>query len=1073
MVAVFRGWLGAKGGRVSSTRRRSVVRRFLVVSCALATIPVATPAPVRATGPVGHTSLVPEIPRTDTPRVTSGAIEDIVQWGNRIVLAGSFTALSDANGTVFNQRYIAAYDIGTGLLDRSFRPTFDRPIAAMAVSADGQDLFVVGQFNTVNGVTRRKVAKLNWDGSLDTTFRANANARASAVAVAQDGSAVYVGGFFSRIRSVPRGCLARLNPTTGAVDADFDLPVTEGLGPDATLKVQSLLLTPDDDTLVVIHTGARVDGELREGIALIDTVSKQLLPWQTDLYTENLPRVGGVLRITEGDIAPDGSYFVVVSGSGGDRPPINDTAIAWPVAGGPGVEPLWVSRHFDSLFSVAVTEYAVYIGGHFRWQEAPGSTDPWPGDDYTNYGWDSGVGAYALGDEVVRRDQIGALDPATGKALNWNPGSNALVGVSVLEAVPRGLLVAHDGNTLGGQNVGYHGFFDWASVPEQVGPQTTIVDPFSGLTVTSPSFEFTGKASADAGVSRVQLEVQRTSDGAYLQDDLMTLGSNWNGIDVTLDEPGATSTGWRATVSLPSGSYRALARAFGTDGSRDATKARVTFEVNVNTDQPPTTAITYPTFGTTPPSSTFLMTGTAADDLGVAWVRVTVRNLDTNEYLQEDYSVGPNYSAFIVPVEPPGGQVVTWELEVTVPNGTWRLAANAVDSSGQRDNGFHVAQVTIDPTNMAPAVSIASPAPSSTFPANTAITLSGTASDDAAVARVELRIVNLQTTLGVMANGTYGLPGWADATLSGSAAQRTWTFTTPNLPPGVYTVTVRATDDLGVRTPSSAQPRLTVTALVPGDAPPDTTFAQAGYNQDIDSFAVNISGTASDDNGVVRVAVTIQETFAKNLLQGRRYVTAAGTFDPAYTELDAVLSGPPTARTWTLTGLTIPEEGDYTITVKAVDGSGQYDINQSGATARWLIWPGDTDPYTWIQGPDHGDVLPAGSVIVNGRAFDDLAPCSPGFTCGIQRVDLWIRDSSGRYLTATGSWTTSETWIQAYLTNPGGQFSNWSFATPSLPPGVYTIRARATDLRRQVDQVVNPYPPGAGQEPDLIVVTLS
>lgn len=1058
--------------------RRSVSRpRCRRIASALAGVMLAALAPLgtepaAAGGAVGHTQLVPELPRTDAPRVTSGTIEDMVQWGDRIVLVGSFTQLVDANGTSLAQRYIAAYDVDSGLLDRTFRPAFDRGITAAAVSADGQDLFVVGQFNTVNGVTRRKVAKLNWDGSLDTSFRANANARASAVAVASDGSAVYVGGFFSRIRRVDRGLLAALNPVTGAVDPDFDLPITEGLGPNATLKVQSLLLTPDDDTLIVIHTGARVDGQLREAIALIDTQAKTLLPWQTDIYTENLPRVGGVLRITEGDIAPDGSYFVVVSGSGGDRPPINDTAIAWPVEGGAGVEPLWVSRHFDSLFTVAVTEYAVYIGGHFRWQESPTSTDPWPGDDFTNYGWDSGIGAYALGDEVVRRDQIGALDPLTGKAMNWNPGSNALVGVTALKAVPRGLLVAHDGTTLGGLNVGRHGFFDWSSVPPQIGPQTAIYDPFSGLTVTSSPFEFTGAASADAGVSRVQLEIQNTGSRAYLQDDLETLSSNWNGINAVLDAPGATETTWHLAASLPSGSYRVLARAFGQDGSRDSTKARVTFEVNVNADQPPTTSITYPGWGATPSSNTFLMTGTAADDIGVASVRVTVRNVDTNEYLQDDYSIGPNYNAFTVPVDPAGGQIVNWEFEVTVPNGTWRLAANAMDTSGQLDNGFHVAQITIDPTNTAPTVAITAPAPFSTFTANTAVVLTGTAGDDVSVDRVELRIVNLQTTMGVMANGTYGVPGWADAALSGPVTSRSWTLTTPSLPPGVYSITARATDDLGVRTPSPSQARLTITGVVPGDAPPETTFGQAGYNQDIDSFSVSISGTATDDNGVVRVAVTIQETFAKNFLQGRRYVTAAGAFDPAYTEIDAVLSGPATSRTWTLSGVTIPEEGDYTVTVKAVDGTGQYDIDQTGATARWLIWPGDTDPYTWIQGPDHGDVLPAGSVIVNGRAFDDLAPCSPGFTCGIQRVDLTIRDGLGRYLTPIGTWSTVETWIQAYLTNPGGQFSNWSYSTPPLPAGTYTIRARATDLRRQIDQVVNPYPPAAGQEPDQITVTL-
>ncbi len=1033
---------------------------------------LAAPNPAQATTAVGHTQLVPEVPRTDTPRITDGTIEDMVQWRDRIVLAGSFTQATDADGSAFAQRYILAYDIDTGRIDRGFRPVFDRGIAALAVSADGESLYAVGRFNTVNGVNRRKVVKLNWDGSVDTAFRANANARASAVAVAPDGSAVYLGGFFSRVRGVDRGRLAAVDPVTGAVDPDFDLPVTEGLGPNATLKVQSLLLTPDSDTLIVIHTGARVDGQLREGIALIDTRTKELLPWQTDIYTENLPRVGGVLRINEGDISPDGSYFVVVSGSGGDRPPINDTAIAWPVEAGAGVEPLWVSRHFDSLFSVAVTEHAVYIGGHFRWQEAPGSTDPWPGDDFTNYGWDSGVGAYALGDEVVRRDQIGALDPATGKAMNWNPGSNAFVGVLALEAVPRGLLVSHDANILGGMNVGYHGFFDWETVPPQVGPQTTIVDPFSGLTVTAATFEVNGMATADAGVRRVQIEVRRNSS-TYLQDDLATFSSTWNGIDVNLDEPGATSTAWRQTLSLPSGSYRIRARTFALDGSRDQTQAVVTFEVNVSTDQPPTTSITYPSFGTVPSSNTFSMTGTAADDVGVAAVRVTVRNVDTNEYLQEDFTIGPNYNAFTVPVDPPGGQVVNWEFEVTVPNGTWRLTANAIDTSDQRDNGFHVAQVTIDPTNQAPSVTITSPAPSTVFAANTSVTLAGTASDDGSVDRVQLRIVNLQTTMGVMANGTYGIPGWTEAVLSGPAGSPTWTFTTPQLPPGVYSISARATDDLGTRTPSSAYALLTLTAAVPGDAAPDTTFAQAGYNQDIDSLAVSISGTATDDNGVVRVAVTIQETYAKVFLQGRRYVTAAGTFDPAYTEIDATLSGPSTNRTWTLSGVTLPEEGDYTITVKAVDAAGQYDISQFGATARWLIWPGDTDPYTWIQGPDHGDILPAGSVIVNGRAFDDLAPCSPGFTCGIQRVDLTVQNGLGNYLTPSGSWTSTETWIQVYLTNPGGQFSNWSYATPPLPPGSYTIRARATDLRRQIDQTVDPYPAPLGQEPDTITITVA
>ena len=56
---------------------------------------------------------------------------------------------------------------------------------------------------------------------------------------------------------------------------------------------------------------------------------------------------------------------MVGSGSGGDRPPINDTVIRFPIGRRRQREPHWVSRHFDSIYSVAATEQAVYAGGHF------------------------------------------------------------------------------------------------------------------------------------------------------------------------------------------------------------------------------------------------------------------------------------------------------------------------------------------------------------------------------------------------------------------------------------------------------------------------------------------------------------------------------------------------------------------------------------------------------------------------------------------------------------------------------------------------------------------------------------
>jgi hypothetical protein len=113
-------------------------------------------------------------------------------------------------------------------------------------------------------------------------------------------------------------------------------------------------------------------------------------------------------------------------------------------------------------------------------------------------------------------------------------------------------------------------------------------------------------------------------------------------------------------------------------------------------------------------------------------------------------------------------------------------------------------------------------------------------------------------------------------------------------------------------------------------------------------------------------------------------------------------------------------------------------------------------------------------VIINGRAFDDLVPfCSPGFDCGVDRVDLQIINSAGLYMDSFGGFGSRESWIEAFLTNPTGQFSNWNYATPDLTDDIYTIQARARDLHGQYDQEVNDTPITVGDVTSLDFVTIT
>jgi hypothetical protein len=418
-----------------------------LVGSLLAALGVAAAPPAQAAQPVpGHPGLVPSKPRTNTPLISSGEIWDLEVVGTRVYVAGTFSSLQNAGGgATINQRSLAAFNLNTGQVDTAFRPTFGGGgVNAVEASPDGTKLYVAGSFNTVNGVTKRKVASINpATGATVAGFTANAGAAATALAATN--TTLYMGGQFQTVNGAARVGLAAVNGATGAVVTGFNNSLSGGMGVNGLLTVQQLKLTHDDGRLLVVHTGRKIAGQDRYGVGLISTQTNQLLPWRTRLWDDNLQFVGGIQRIYAGDIAPNDQYFVVSSGSGGDRPPINDTAVAFPIAGNDNVQPLWVSRHFDSIYSLAITEHAVYTGGHFGFQESPSAPDPWPGLDDVGYGTGQGLSGYGLGDAVVRRDHIGALNPADGKALEWNPLAFTFEGNKAMEATPRGLLVGGDG----------------------------------------------------------------------------------------------------------------------------------------------------------------------------------------------------------------------------------------------------------------------------------------------------------------------------------------------------------------------------------------------------------------------------------------------------------------------------------------------------------------------------------------------------------------------------------------------------------------------------------------------------
>jgi uncharacterized delta-60 repeat protein len=140
-----------------------------------------------------------------------------VQTDGRVLLGGFFTTV---NGVARNR--VARLNVN-GSLDTGFNPGTgaDAEIFALAVQDDGRVL-LGGDFSTLNGVVRNRIARLNANGSVDTGFnpRADANDMVRQIAVQTDGR-VLLGGIFTTVNGVARNRIARLN-ANGSLDTGFN-----------------------------------------------------------------------------------------------------------------------------------------------------------------------------------------------------------------------------------------------------------------------------------------------------------------------------------------------------------------------------------------------------------------------------------------------------------------------------------------------------------------------------------------------------------------------------------------------------------------------------------------------------------------------------------------------------------------------------------------------------------------------------------------------------------------------------------------------------------------------------------
>ena len=411
-------------------RRRLFAAALLAPALALS---ATTPAVADLAQPV----VVSANPVDFTPHVLDGTVWTLAVVGDTVIVGGSFTKITDsARKQTLARRNIFAYGLNDGAI-RTFAPTVDGAVYALAAGANGT-VYVGGAFKTVNGTAQRGLAQLSvGSGQRIAGFGARIN-WGDVRALTASGSRLYVGGTFSTVNGVARTALARLSATTGAVDTGFDGRLTApGL---SRTRVEHFDLSPDGRKLVAVGALLRANGLDRTQLVMYDVAgpAATVLNWYTDAYKPECMQ-GFDTYLRQVKFSPDGSYFVVAAtGRASSSIKLCDSAARFETAGSGRHDPTWVQRTGgDSLYAVAVTGTAVYLGGHQRFLDNPYGSDtkgPGPG--------------------AVSRVGIGAVSPTTGRALPWDPTRDRGVGVRAFAVVPNGLIVGSDTDQLGKE---YHG----------------------------------------------------------------------------------------------------------------------------------------------------------------------------------------------------------------------------------------------------------------------------------------------------------------------------------------------------------------------------------------------------------------------------------------------------------------------------------------------------------------------------------------------------------------------------------------------------------------------------------------
>lgn len=332
--------------------------------------------------------------------------------------------------------------------------------AVLALDSDASTLYVAGHFTAVQGSTRRKAAAFQLPSTALLPWNPNvqgiSNGSGDVNSMRVEGARVYLGGNFASAGGAPARNFAVVDAATGAA-VGWTAPIS-GENSETVHVIER-----EADRVVLAGYFQTVGGGPRAGLAALDARRGTLRTWSPvadGAVTTILPAgrwtyLGGAFRFVNGVERPLVARVDSTTG-------VVDPGFSAGLSSGFLVRTLALqgNRLFlggsmnalgfgdFSISSVDATTGSV-LGGWRQWTGGSVNTLELSSDASVLF---VGGGFSSVGLSAVPRSRLAALDAATGSVLAWDPSANAVPSSTVQRLVRNGddLLLAGDFLTIGG-----------------------------------------------------------------------------------------------------------------------------------------------------------------------------------------------------------------------------------------------------------------------------------------------------------------------------------------------------------------------------------------------------------------------------------------------------------------------------------------------------------------------------------------------------------------------------------------------------------------------------------------------